>query len=1056
MKPSVTKVALLLFGSGTCALVYQTAWFREFRLIFGASTAASAAVLAIFMGGLGLGGLILGARADRSNKPLSMYANLELFIALSAALTPLLLWLTRSAYITVGGTSTLGMAGGTIIRLILATLVLGVPTFLMGGTLPAAARSVETAEDLSRRSLALLYGANTMGAVSGTLLSTFLLIEVFGNRRTLWIACLLNALVALIARNMARSSAEIQPARATETSPVTSASEVPGPERMAPAWFVLAAAAFAGFAFLLMELVWYRMLGPLLGGSSFTFGLILAVALLGIGAGGTAYSLFGSGRPVTLLGFALTCSIEAFFIAVPIALGDRIAILTMLLRPLGAFGFYGHVLAWSGVSFLVVFPAAFISGIQFPLLIALLGRGREAVGRHIGLAYAWNTVGAIIGSLAGGFGLLPILTAPGTWRLVVALLSVLSVAALMLSGDFRTRRVRFAITFAGAAFAVVMLFAEGPTAAWRHAPIGAGRAELNDSTRNGIREFLNAKRRSLAWEAEGLESSVGVTRTDAYSFIINGKSDGNARGDAGTQVMGGLVGAILLPRPTSAFVIGLGTGSTAGWLAAIPSMERVDVVELEPAILKVAAACTPVNAGVLANRKAHISIGDAREVLLTTRRRYDIIFSEPSNPYRAGVASLFTAEFYRASAARLTKDGLFLQWLQAYEVDSETIRTTYATLGSVFLHVDTWQTTSGDLLLVGSLTPIRFDIARIRERIAQEPYRSALLDTWRVDDVEGFLAHFVAGNDVARKSLKAAMDVSEINTDDRNLIEFAFARSVGKRSGFNVNELREYSRKSKTSRPSNLVGSVDWRRVDDALMSFYTAEEKPPIVLPEFDDAQKNRGAALTYFVNGNLKAAREYWFRQTEEPKSPTELALVATALADGGDPRTLSYADLLRKIQPGEADIVLALYHLRGKNFDEAAKSLVNLFTRLRQDPWPLPMMVTRSLNMTPQIAQDASDSARRSLYASLEAPFSVAINDEQRLDTLLRISGIIEGKNYGTYSRKAFRNFEPHVPWSRPFLQSRSECYRATHDPRAAIAAKELNEFLAQESLPFGAGL
>jgi len=1055
MKPSVTRVGLLLFGSGACALIYQTVWFREFRLIFGASTSASAAVLAIFMGGLGLGGLLLGARADRRDKPLGMYANLELLIAISAGITPLLLWLTRSAYIGVGGTSALGIAGGTIIRLLLATLVLGVPTFLMGGTLPAAARSVATADDLSRRSLAFLYGANTIGAVTGTILSTFFLVEMFGNRRTLWIACLLNALVALVARNIARSSAAIDPAK--ETGP---ADNLPGdqqrsPRSIAPAWFVLLAAAFVGFAFLLMELVWYRMLGPLLGGSSFTFGLILAVALLGIGAGGAAYSFLGSERPVTLLGFALTCSVEGLFLAIPLALGDSIALVTMQLRSLGAFGFYGHVLAWTAIAFLVVFPAAFISGIQFPLLIALLGRGRDAVGRQVGLAYAWNTVGAIIGSLAGGFGLLPILTAPGTWRLAVVLLALLSLAALALSGELSSRRLRSGLTLATAALAVLMLFAKGPTAAWRHAPIGAGRAQLNDPTRNGIREFLNSKRRSLVWEGEGLESSVAIARTNSYSFIVNGKSDGNARGDAGTQVMGGLLGAVLHPNPSSAFVIGLGTGSTAGWLAAIPGMSRVDVVELEPAILKVAEACEPVNANVLANTKAHISIGDAREVLLTTRRRYDIIFSEPSNPYRAGVASLFTAEFYRASAARLTKDGLFLQWLQAYEVDSETVRTTYATLASVFPHVETWQTAIGDLLLVGSLSPVRFDIARFRERIAQEPYRSALLKTWRVNDVEGFLSHFVAGDEVARRSLKSAI-ASEINTDDRNLIEFAFARSVGKQTGFNLNELRDYAGRSKTSRPANVVGSVDWRKVDDALMSFYAGEGRPPIMLPGFDDAQKSRGAALTYFTNGNLPATREHWSRQSEEPKNVTELAILATALADSGDLRAVSYADQLRRVRPAESEMVLALYHLRLKNFDEAAKGLSGVFTTLREDPWPFPTLVTRSLNLAPVVAQQASAGARRSLYASLQKPFSVAINDDHRLDTLLRLAAVIEGRTPGTLSREAFHNFEPHVPWIRTFLQARAECYRATSDPRAAIAAEDLRSFLDQDALPFAAGL
>src|SRR4051812_37700293 len=200
------KVALLLFVSGMCALVYQMAWLREFRLIFGASTAASAAVLAIFMGGLGLGSLWLGHRADKQAKPLRFYGNLELIIAISAALTPFLLYAVRQAYIATGGSTVLGLTGAPVARLVLAALVLVVPPFLMGGTLPAAARSAENDQDVGRRNLALLYGANTLGAVTGSALATFFLVEMFGTHKTLWAACLVNALIALVARSVSAAS----------------------------------------------------------------------------------------------------------------------------------------------------------------------------------------------------------------------------------------------------------------------------------------------------------------------------------------------------------------------------------------------------------------------------------------------------------------------------------------------------------------------------------------------------------------------------------------------------------------------------------------------------------------------------------------------------------------------------------------------------------------------------------------------------------------------------------------------------------------------------------
>ena len=214
----------------------------------------------------------------------------------------------------------------------------------------------------------------------------------------------------------------------------------PTAPRAAPLGFVLGAAAAVGFAFFLMELVWYRMLAPILGGTSYTFGMILAVALAGIGAGGLVYSAGRRSRRPTLVGFGVTCALEALFLILPFALGDRLAVLALGIQGLDASGFGGLVLEWVLVTVLVVFPAALVSGYQFPLLVGVLGSGRRAVGREVGLAYAWNTVGAIGGAVAGGFGLLPLLTAPGTWRWTAIGLSLLALAAAVVArvrGDGR-------------------------------------------------------------------------------------------------------------------------------------------------------------------------------------------------------------------------------------------------------------------------------------------------------------------------------------------------------------------------------------------------------------------------------------------------------------------------------------------------------------------------------------------------------------------------------------------------------------------------------------------
>ncbi len=810
MTSAAWRVAPLLFLSGLCALVYQIAWLREFRLIFGASTAASAAVVAIFIGGLGLGGLLLGRLADRHPRPLWLYARLEALVALSTAATPGLLWLVRQAYVGLGGTLTLSFGGGTVARLALAGLVLAVPTLLMGGTLPAAARSVASAKDEGRLSLALLYGVNTLGAVAGCFVATFLMLEVFGTRLTLWLACLVNLAVAVIARQVARTQPPEVALSDREETPL------PAP---APVGFVLTAAAVVGFAFFLMELVWYRMLGPILGGSVYTFGLILAVALLGIGLGGTAYTLLGRTGPASLVGFANTCVLEALCLALPYGLGDRIAILALLLRPLGVVAlFWGQVLGWVVVCFLVVLPAAFVAGVQFPMLVALLGRGQRDVARQIGLAYACNTLGAIAGSLAGGFGLIPLLSAPGAWRATAAALAAFGLAAVVVAARREGARRRLLIPVTLALLVGVMLQGTGPTAAWRHSGIGVGRSLQTFDSPNDLRRWLNHQRRMVLWEADGIESSVALEAGNpGLAFVINGKVDGNARGDAPTTVMSAMVGAMLHPRPRRSMVIGLGTGETAGWLAVVPGMERTDVVELEPRLLDVARACRVANQNVMANPRVHIAVGDARETLLVSREKYDLVFSEPSNPYRAGIASLFTKEYYDAISRRLGDDGIFLQWVQAYDVDARTIRTIYATLNSVFPQVETWQVGAADLLLVASKKTLVYDAIALRQRLEQEPYRSAVRFTWRVTDLEGCLSFFVATSSFARVVAASAQDL--INTDDLNRVEFGFARTVGRAGLFSINELRDLASARGEDRPQVGGGPVDWQRVEDARLA---------------------------------------------------------------------------------------------------------------------------------------------------------------------------------------------------------------------------------------------
>lgn len=1032
-----------------CALVYQVAWLRELRMVFGGSTAASAAVLAIFMGGLGLGGALLGKRADRHPSPLRLYSNLELSIAVTVALSPFLLWFVRELYIVLGGSMTLGLGKATLVRLAFSSVVLGIPTFLMGGTLPAAARAIATSDDVGRKSVAILYGANTLGAVVGASFATFYCLEVFGIRRTLLLACLVNALVGLSARALARRYdaadrvAPVSAAGEPVEAPAATSSVEPG----APASYVLVAAGIVGFVFLLMELVWYRMLSPLLGGSTYTFGLILAVALLGIGLGSAAYAVVGHRRPATIGMFSLSVGLEALFMAIPFAMGDRVAILADVLRNLSSLGFYGHLFGWAIVTSLVIFPAAMVSGFQFPLLIALLGQGKRDLGKQTGLAYAWNTGGAILGSLAGGFGALPLLTALGTWKAVIYLLAALGSTAVLLSLR-RAGSKLMVLVPVGTLVASILLvqLPLGPTAVWRHFGIGAGRTGLKTDSRNNlIRTMLDA-RRYIKWEGEGIESSVALGSVSGLSFIINGKNDGNARGDASTQVMSGLIGALIHPEPKKTAIVGLGTGSTAGWLGAVDTMEEVDVFELEPLILEMARRSKAVNQDVLNNPKVNIIIGDARELLLTVPKQYDLIVSEPSNPFRVGISSLYTQEFYEAVRVRLAPGGLFSQWVQAYEIDTQTFRTIYATLCSVFPVVETWQTNPLDLIMVCSMEPILYSEPELRKRLAEEPFASAALYAWSAIDLEGVFSRYVANSSLAQ--LVAEQEKGVVNTDDRNRVEYGFARTVGQGGLFMADELRASAVDLNAHRPEHLEGHIDWDLVEEQRIHMTLLLEQPIRNIDTFPEDRQHRARAVGEFVSDDVEAALKEWRAQSREPIYPLELMLVAEGLADEGSDEALKYIEALRATSPTVADAILARLAMRQERMEDAVELLERCLLVLREDPWPLEFTMERVMGLTQAaIVEDASLAPR--MLEILREPFSLLVYDDYRRELVVALASRIGFSE----AAEAIEKYEPYPLWTEKFLQYRALVYEKVEHPKAELARNDAVQFLRNTHKKFG---
>jgi predicted membrane-bound spermidine synthase len=933
------SLLFILLASGACSLAYQSTWLRELRLVFGASTPATSAVLCMFMGGLGLGGLLLGRRVERSERPLRFYAWIELSVAFTAALSPLVLSFCRSVYLAAGGQRALGDLGATVVRLGLAAIVVGVPAFLMGGTLPAAARAFRG--DEGRRFVGALYGVNTLGAVLGAFVPAFFLFEALGHRRTLWLFCALNVVLAAAALALSLRPLDDEPA-------------APEPDARARVLdpFVLGAAFMTGFVFFFAELLWYRLGTPILGGSTYTFALILTLALLGIGLGAAWFARVP--RPPTWGRFALSCAVAGVVLAAPLVLGDDVARMAEVLRDLETNGFWGLVFGWTVVAAILVLPLSLVAGYQFPLLLALARRGTGQVAADVGAVYGANTAGAIVGSLAGGFGLIPLLGAELGWRLAaVALVGLALIAALRAGAG--ARALAALVATLGLGFAIA---GPGPGVLWRHGGIGAGRSappatRLDDDRRRARVELRTVDPR------DGREASTAVVHGGGPAFSVGGKTDGNARLDSMTQVGSAILPALLHGEPRTGFIVGLGTGQTAGWLASLPSVERVEVAEIEPDILDFARLVEDTNHRVVDHEKVTILIGDGRELLLTSRASYDVIISEPSNPYRAGVASFYTADFYRAVNARLSDGGVFAQWMQGYEIEPAAIALVLSTLRQVFEHVSVWHLGAGDMLFVA--TPgSDLDSARMEELLEHPAYRLAMRRPFGLPPtLEGVASRLIATPRFVDGVIERLP--GWVNTDDHPILEYSFARSVGDTG---QNALASFLRTalSDTARPTLTA----YRH-----RSFTHREVRAPPLIPD-DESEMNRAVSVADFGR-----ARQLAHKLEIHPDDESLLSRAGELLASSKVPEHQAKAAwIITRLDAigARADAALIGLVLAFEHEPARVASLASTWAELlRADPWAAAGGSRRMLNRLSYAFPGSDDDAHNLANALAKSPFA-----------------------------------------------------------------------------------
>ena len=778
-------LTLLFIGSGCSALIYEVVWLQSLQLVIGSSAVSLGVLLGTFMGGMCLGSLVLPRVVSVRRHPLRVYALIELGIGFAGiALLFGMPYVDQlyAAHVRPGLASIL-MRGAV------CAICLLPPTLLMGATLPAMARWVEaTPRGVSW--LGFFYGSNIAGAVFGCLLAGFYLLRVHDVAIATYVAAALNFTVAVTALLLAgwaiyrppptrRAGCAHLAAQETEeqrwAQPALRDSQIPG------AWTVYVVIALSGSTALGAEVVWTRNLSLLLGGTVYTFSIILAVFLTGLGIGSGIGSVVSrhSVRPRLALGicqlllmgaiawaaYALAESLPYWPIDPSLSRNPWISFQLDLMR-----------CVWA------VLAGAILWGASFPLALASVASSGQEPGRMVGGVYAANTIGAIVGSLAFSMILIPWLGTRGSQRAMIGLSGVS--VLLLLAATIWTRWTHRPRAFAReelvngeaqpatagwpawAALAIVPMLAV--PLAWSVPAIPAGLIAYGRylASRTTLPEAI--------YVGEGMNSTIAVTLLDAdiVSFHVCGKVEASTEpADMRLQRMLGHLSALLHPRPRSILVVGCGAGVTAGTFVLHPDVERIVLCEIEPLIPKTAAGFfSKENYNVLHDPRVEVVYDDARHYILTTHEKFDVITSDPIHPWVRGSAALYTKEYFELCKRHLNPGGVVTQWVPLYESSLDVVKSEMATFFTAFPDGTIWSNDVNgegyDVVLLGRAEPMKIDVDELVRRLERSDHLAvaqSLAEVKFASALELLSTYAGQGPD-----LKDWLRAAQINTD-RNL-----------------------------------------------------------------------------------------------------------------------------------------------------------------------------------------------------------------------------------------------------------------------------------------------
>ncbi len=804
-------IAFLFLLSGMSSLIYQVIWTRMLVFVFGSTTFATSTVLAVFMGGLALGSFIAGQVADRTKKPLFIYGALEGIIGIWAAVTPLLFAAAIPLYKMFFEPLHSDLILFGLLRFAVASAILLVPTACMGATLPILARFVtERLEEVGNK-IGSLYAVNTLGAVLGSAIGGFILLPELGLNLTTMIASSTNILLAASVFFISRLPAfkYKQKLDESEQENKIQENETVGKSQAKLSNVVIAtmfAFAISGAFAMIYEVAWTRSLLMVIGSTTYAFTIMLSSFLFGIFFGSILCARLADHLKSPIMWFALA--------QITLCLAGFLALRMFSYLPYLNLQVSSINLASSNLStffrfmaaMIVLLPISLCLGVIFPLAVKVCTNDLNRIGSSVGKLYSVNTIGAIIGAFLAGFAIIPNLGSEQTLIICSASNLLIGTALLIF---FCKIRASIKVLSCIAALSVFAWAIQGPHF-WDYDSIVS--AQL---ARRRMSQYAGQLGSEQSWIVggknifykEGKTANVAVRHfehNDCTSLLTNGHVDASNYLDMENQAMLAACPLLAMPSAENICVIGWGSGVTTGFALRFPIKEMI-CSEIEPVVIETSPFFHSVNFKPEKDKRTKIEPSDGRNFLLGTSAKFDIIISEPSNPWQAGVCNLFTREYFQICHDSLKENGIFTMWTQTNEIPSKNFAQVFAALSDVFPAVYVLDSGVGDVNALGfkKNTKLKFD--DIKKQLQIKEVRDAL-SRFKLRGPDDYIARIIVAPDGLRNAVKG----QEANIDDSNHLEYDVAKTYENK--FFTVQNHEWL----TKNSSRIWDSIDWGKMSDS------------------------------------------------------------------------------------------------------------------------------------------------------------------------------------------------------------------------------------------------